>query len=189
MAETNEMMATLQDVVAKLNDLGTPYMITGSVAMSAYATARTTMDIDVIVEIGPSEATRFAHAFQETYYVDANSITRAQQYRSMFNVLNLETGIKVDFIPRKPTDFENAKFERRRSSKIGDITFWVIGKEDLILSKLEWAKDSHSEMQFRDIRNLIESGADETFLMKMVGENGLKGVWEAFEKWKIQAAK
>lgn len=33
-------------------------------------------------------------------------------------------------------------------------------KTDLILSKLAWAKDSGSEMQLRDVRNLIDAVAD-----------------------------
>jgi hypothetical protein len=46
MAETNEMLATLQDVVSNLNELKIDYMVTGSVATSKYATARTTIGID-----------------------------------------------------------------------------------------------------------------------------------------------
>ena len=77
MAETNEMLTTLKDVVLRLSDLDIQYMITGSVAMSAYATARTTMDIDVIIEIGRSDADRFERRFRNDYYVDAVSIRRA----------------------------------------------------------------------------------------------------------------
>ena len=46
MVESNEMLVTLKDVAERLNDLGIEYMVTGSFAMSAYATARTTLDID-----------------------------------------------------------------------------------------------------------------------------------------------
>ena len=35
MTERNQMLDTLRDVVARLNDLGIEYMVTGSVAMSA----------------------------------------------------------------------------------------------------------------------------------------------------------
>src|SRR5437762_10329652 len=152
MVDRNEMLDTLTDVVVRLGELGIDYMVTGSVAMSNYATARTTLDIDVIIEIGPSDVERFEKKFMNDYYVDAASIRRAREFQSMFNVLNLNTGIKVDFILKKPSEFETAKFDRRRRARIGDVAFWVIEKEDLILSKLRWAKDSHSELQFRDIR-------------------------------------
>ena len=40
----------------------------------------------------------------------------------------------------------------------------LIGKEDLILSKLVWAAPSESAFQLRDVEKLLASGADETYL-------------------------
>jgi len=56
MIESNEMLATLKDVAERLDDLGIEYMVTGSFAMSSYATARTTMDIDIVLEINSADA-------------------------------------------------------------------------------------------------------------------------------------
>lgn len=187
--EYNEMVATLRDAVARLNDLGIEYMVTGSVAMSSYITARTTMDIDIIVEISGYDPTRFERRFRGDYYVDEISIRNAQRRNSMFNVFNLVTGVKVDFIIRKPNQTESAKFERRHKSKLADVEFWVIDKSDLILSKLDWAKESHSELQFRDIRNLIESGVDQGLIASMIKAQGLDGAWGAFLEWKTRIAK
>lgn len=189
MTEHNQMFDTLRDVVARLNDLGIEYMVTGSVAMSAYVPARVTMDIDVIVEIERSEEGRFEKRFANDYYVSLESIREARQRQSMFNMLNNLTGIKVDCIFRKPTQFESAKFGRRRRSKVGDIEFWVISKEDLILSKLEWARDSHSERQFLDVRNLLESGADDEMIDNSIESHGLRAVWEVFVEWKTRVEK
>lgn len=187
--EINEIFDTLNDVVVRLNDLGVEYMVTGSVAMSSYVTARATMDIDVIIEIEQSDIQRFEQRFAGDYYVSLESIRRARERYSMFNVLNFTTGIKVDFITRKPNAFEAAKFDRRRKSKIGEIEFWVISKEDLILSKLGWAKDSHSERQFEDVRRLIESGSDAAMIDNEIEGQGLGGVWQAYIEWTTRAKK
>lgn len=32
---------------------------------------------------------------------------------------------------------------------------WVVSAEDLILSKLDWARSSRSELQLRDVKNVI----------------------------------
>jgi len=37
---------------------------------------------------------------------------------------------------------------------------WLVTAEDLLLSKLAWAAESHSELQLQDVRNLIRSVAD-----------------------------
>lgn len=184
--EINEIFDTLNDVVVRLNDLGVEYMVTGSVAMSGYVTARATMDIDVIIEIEQSDIPKFERRFAGDYYVSLESIRQAKERHSMFNVLNFATGIKVDFITRKPTAFETAKFLRRRLSRIGETEFWVIGKEDLILSKLWWARDSHSERQFEDVRRLIESGSDAAMIDDEVDAQGLGEVWKAYLEWTIR---
>lgn len=32
---------------------------------------------------------------------------------------------------------------------------WIVSPEDLIISKLYWAKDSLSEMQIKDVKNIL----------------------------------
>ena len=187
--EINEIFDTLNDVVVRLNDLGVEYMLTGSVAMASYVKARATMDIDVIIEIEQADIQKFERRFANDYYISLESIRQAREHHSMFNVLNETTLIKVDFILRKPNRFETAKFERRRLSKIDGTEFWVISKEDLILSKLAWAKDSHSERQFEDVRTLLESGADMGVIDGEIQAEGLVDVWRAYLEWKTRIEK
>lgn len=183
------MVVTLRDVVLRLEDLGIDYMVTGSFAMSSYVTARTTMDIDIVLAISAADADRFEGRFSGDYYVTASSIRRADELGSMFNIIDNQTLVKVDCIVKRQGRFEADKFARRRRSSIGGVECWVISKDDLILSKLDWARDSHSELQFRDIRNLIESGVDETFIAEAIAEQGLQETWKAFEQWKIRSEK
>ena len=74
----------------------------------------------------------------------------ALQNRSMFNVIDYQTGGKADFIIRKDCAFSFEKFRRRIAANILGIQVPVISPEDAILSKLEWLKESQSERQFRD---------------------------------------
>jgi len=183
------MLVTMKDVAQRLDDLGISYMVTGSFAMSAYTTARTTMDIDVVIEIRSGDAARFEQRFKGDYYVNAPSIRRAESDQSMFNIINNATLIKVDCIVRKKDPFEIEKFSRRRRSDIGGVEFWIISKEDLILSKLKWAADSHSERQFEDIRDLLEGDIDQEFITERIARIGLADVWKVFEEWKIRIMK
>ena len=157
--------------------------------MSSYVPARSTMDIDVIIEIGRADVERFEQRFAGDYHVSLNSIRQDRERDSIFNVMSFATGIKLDFITKKSNAFEAGKFQRRRRSRISDIEFWVISKEDLILSKLWWAKDSHSERQFEDIQRLIESGVDEQFIDGEINAQGLVGILEAYLEWTIRAKK
>jgi hypothetical protein len=49
----------------------------------------------------------------------------------------------------------------------------IVSKEDLIISKLAWAKDSHSEFQLRDVKSLLEAGYDDAYLTEWTSKLGL----------------
>jgi hypothetical protein len=51
---------------------------------------------------------------------------------------------------------------------------WIVSREDLILSKLVWAKDSSSEIQLRDVQALLAGGADRTYLERWATELSVK---------------
>jgi hypothetical protein len=78
----------------------------------------------------------------------------------MFNMIHLNNVVKVDCIVRKETEYRRLEFCRRRQVEIGGRALSVVSAEDLLISKLDWARDSKSESQFGDIRNLITSVTD-----------------------------
>jgi hypothetical protein len=67
-------------------------------------------------------------------------------------------------IVRKASVFRLLEFERRQQITIEGFATWIASKEDLIIAKLDWAKDSHSELQLRDVRNLASTGYDADYL-------------------------
>ena len=123
-----------------------------------------TRDIDVVVEFAGADAGRVAALFSPDYYVDEEAIRSAIAARSLFNLFHLAKLVKVDMIVRKDDEFQRHEFARRWSLELGGIVAWVIGKEDLILSKRVWAAPSESAFQLRDVRNLLASGVDEDYL-------------------------
>ena len=70
------------------------------------------------------------------------------------------------------------EFARRRRAQIGDVPMWVVSAEDLILSKLNWARDSRSEIQLRDVRSVIAAHAslDWAYLEAWAGTLGVSGL-------------
>ena len=68
---------TLFDVVARLESASIEYMITGSMAMAVYATPRMTRDVDIVVQLSPTDAISICTAFGGEYYVDEEAVRRA----------------------------------------------------------------------------------------------------------------
>ena len=67
----------VRDVSARLNRAGIPFMLTGSMAMTAYSEPRMTRDVDVVIAAQPEDAARLIAAFEPDYYIDAESVARA----------------------------------------------------------------------------------------------------------------
>ena len=71
------------------------------------------------------------------------------------NVIDLETGLKIDFIVKKDTEYRKYEFKRRKITKIYDFNVWIVAPEDLTISKLEWIQQLKSDKQITDIKNLL----------------------------------
>jgi predicted nucleotidyltransferase len=163
----------LRDLTKRLREGGIEYMLTGSLAMNYYAHPRMTRDIDLVVALGPKDADRLIALFENDYYVPRNAVSRAIANETLFNLIHNESIIKVDCIIRKKTEYRRLEFERRRQIDFDDIRVWIVSKEDLIISKLHWARESHSEFQLRDVRNLLKSGYDVAYLQTWTEKLGL----------------
>ena len=126
-----------------------------------------------MIAIGPEDVGRVTALFRPDYYVSEENIRESLAHESIFNLIHHESVIKVDCIIRKGTEYRRAEFERRQKISILDFTTFVVSKEDLIISKLVWAKDSHSEVQLSDVRNLLATGYDAAYLQHWTRELGL----------------
>lgn len=183
------MIETLRDFVLKANELGIEYMVTGSFAMSAYGEIRFTRDIDVVVQITEKDVARITRKFGTEYYVSDESIRNAIARKSMFNVISNTHGGKVDCIVMKDDEFARYSFTRRWKASVSGLDFWVTTKEDLIIAKLNWARDSHSEMQIRDIANLTSSEYDSIYVSEWIERLDLNGIWSEVGQWKTHQDK
>ncbi len=135
-------------------------MVTGSVAASNYAPPRSTRDLDVVVEVGPEDADRLCDLFEHDFYLDREAVRQALERRGTFNLIHYDLVVKVDFIVRGERDYDAQAFQRRRLIAVGDRKVSVASPEDLILSKLVWARESRSELQLRDVRDLARGAAN-----------------------------
>ena len=77
------------------------------------------------------------------------------RYQSQFNAID-ERGVwKIDFIIRKNRPFSIAEFARRRLTTILGSPVYAATAEDLLITKLEWAKMGESERQLWDASGII----------------------------------
>ncbi len=174
----NEELAVLRDVAERFNKSGIAYMLTGSMALNLYAEPRMTRDMDIVLELNAETAQTLIDLFEPDYYVSQEEIEFALRTNSMFNLIHHATVIKIDCIVRKPDGYSLAAFARRKKMKIDGFEIDVISKEDLIVAKLLWLKDSDSTQQKRDIQTLLQTDYDATLLRTLTEQLNLTSLLE-----------
>ncbi len=173
-------LEVLKSICQALQQANIPYMLTGSFAANFYAVPRMTRDIDIVIEIFKNETDKLFEIFKNDFYIDQDSIDEAIKHESMFNIIHNESVFKIDFIIRKDSAYRNLEFQRRRSVKLNDVEIWIVSPEDLIISKLFWAKESFSETQINDVKNLLKSlkNLDFEYLQKWINSLKLNSIYE-----------
>ncbi len=151
----SDELEVLKNVARRLEAAGIPYMVTGSMAVNYYAVPRMTRDIDLVVELSASQAEGLCDVFQDDFYLDREAVARAIVEEGMFNIIHRTLVVKVDFVVRKGTDYRREEFSRRRRVSVEGCDLFLVAPEDLIISKLDWARDTRSEVQLADVRNLL----------------------------------
>ncbi|MBN1515327.1 hypothetical protein JXA32_02035 [Candidatus Sumerlaeota bacterium] len=155
-----EQMEFTKLIARRLNELDVPYMLTGSCAMALYSMLRTTRDIDMVIELNRRKIPLFVRAFEQDCFIQLDSVQRAVDEQSIFNILHREWIIKADFIIRKNGAYFEQEFQRREVIQHDDVPVCTVSPEDLILAKLQWARDSESELQMRDVKSLLQDRTD-----------------------------
>lgn len=175
------LAAFLRSVVGILEDAGVPYMLTGSLASAYYATPRATHDVDLVIEAEVDALDRVVSGLEEAgYYVDRGAAREALATQGLFNAIDADGGWKADLIIRKDRDFSVAEFGRRTTASLLGMEVALASLEDVLIAKLEWSKLGDSELQRRDVVQLLERAGDRVdldYVARWVSNLGLLEEW------------
>ncbi|MFZ0455592.1 MAG: hypothetical protein WCE54_07570 [Ignavibacteriaceae bacterium] len=162
----NEIIAALEPLIKAFEELKILYYIGGSIASSAYGTARSTLNIDLVTNLLTHHIKPFTEKLKDEYYVDAEMIAEAIKTKSSFNLLHLQSMLKIDIFILKDSTYSTKEFERKVKDKLEEdekpINIYLCSPEDIILNKLEWYKigGKTSEKQWSDILGVIKVQAE-----------------------------
>jgi hypothetical protein len=154
--------------VARLDAVGIPYMVTGSVASMIYGEPRLTLDVDIVIELQIDRAGAFLDAFPESeFYRPPLDVVRAEagrDARGHFNLIHHATGMKADI------------YLAARDA----LHHWGLAPpEYVIIRKLEFFREGGSGKHLRDVRAMLAAGIelDRDFLAAELRGRGLEPEW------------
>lgn len=170
-------------VVESLERLGVPYVVTGSYAIIAYGVPRMTNDIDIVVRLTLDDVPAFERVFPEPiFYLSIEAARQAIRDEAMFNVIHVETAMKIDFYPRRHGVDARAQFVRvNRLPREGGYSMNVISPEEVIVQKMLFHREGRSERQIQDILGVLDRRGDILdfeYLEQRVAACGLHDIWK-----------
>jgi hypothetical protein len=172
----------LQKITTALDQNNIAYMLTGSFASAYYGTPRSTQDIDLVVEATPAQLRSLVQSLPgDQYYSDLDAALQAHKAESMFNVIDLSTGWKIDLIIRKSRPFSREEFHRRVRVNLQGVSLFVASMEDTAIAKLEWSKLAQSQRQIEDVAAILrarQETLDRSYVEKWTSELHLEDEWD-----------
>jgi len=156
----DEILEVTLRVVAVLERLGIHYVVGGSLASSLHGIPRATQDVDLVAELAQRDVDGLIAALGEDFYLDEAAIREAIAHRLSFNLIHLDTLLKVDVFVAKGDDTAQAQMQRGQRYVIegepgGELV--VASAEDVVAHKLYWYQlgDGVSDRQWSDALGVL----------------------------------
>ncbi len=149
---SNALITTLSAVADALEQNNVIYAVTGSLASSLHGEYFESMDVDIVLIASPADALNAASQLAPRFYAPAEMLSDAASRGSIANVIDNQTGLKVDLSFIGVDSYMRQVLQRRIRSRIGSDPreFWFVTPEDIILMKLVWRKDTQSAKQWEN---------------------------------------
>jgi len=171
---------------SRLNDQKLNYMITGSVASIVYGEPRLTHDIDIVLDLNEFEIFSFVAAFPASeFYVAPIEVIRDEILRTErghFNLIHIDTGFKADIFLKGKSDLHTWALQRTKKIDFQGTILSVAPPEYVVIRKLEYFKEGHSDKHLSDIKNILTASHDIIdigFIDAYCVQHGLVELWQS----------
>lgn len=148
----SEFVATLRHAVKLVEQASIVYHLTGALASTYYGEPRLTQDIDIVIACDRMQVEPLVALFSPSYLISKESVDDAVLSQGMFQALDLETFIKIDFhvgelVPGELNRSQNVEF-------LPNLNVRLVSKIDAILSKLVWTQQG-SGKSWQDLMAML----------------------------------
>ncbi len=143
-------------------DLGIRYVLGGSLASTTFGEPRTTLDVDLAVDIQIEQADELLDLLRADFIVDLEWAKDEIRHRGSFQALHKASMMRIDIFVPEWKGFDLWKWERRRQILVdpsATASIDVTSPEAIVLQKLLWYRKGGeaSERQWRDVLGVLKA--------------------------------
>ena len=154
-------------------------------ASSFHGEPRGTQDIDIVAQIRRSDVLNLAAHFPvDDFYFDRDLVIASLKSRQPFNIIDLRSMWKADFIlPREP--YTNEQLGRRQRVELAGVPLYVTTAEDTVISKMRWSLLTESDRQLADCAGILRvrgPDLDRALIEALVSRFGLEAAWARVQR-------
>lgn len=169
-------------VLAILEDLALPYMVTGSYATNVFGLPRSTKDADLIVEAEASRIHEVLDRLAPPLRPDPQMLFETVTSSKRWIVRLDRSPFVIEIFLLNNHAFDRSRFTRRRRELVlPKVSAWLPTPEDVIVQKLRWVALARRAKDFEDACNVLAvqgSALDWDYIEKWCGELGAAEVLE-----------
>jgi hypothetical protein len=171
----------------RLESVGIRYMATGSVASMLYGIPRFTHDVDLVIELASHQVAAITDAFPlDLFYAPPAEVIQIENHRPLrghFNIIHHQTGLKADIYIHGRDPLQAWGLDHKTRIELPDGNgMWVAPPEYVIIRKLEYYREGHSEKHLHDIGGMLQISGDiidRTIIREWVERLDLQKQWTA----------
>jgi hypothetical protein len=167
-----------------LEGIGAPLMVGGGVATIHYGEPRTTIDIDVIMDVGIHDAQRIVDALDaDAYYVPPLETIEAELRRGsqgQFNIIDMASSMKADIYPAGDDPLARYGLEHVELGELSGTPMRFAPATYVVAMKLRYYGISGQDKHLRDIRGMLvlaRDRLDEAAIDAWAQRYGVREAW------------
>jgi hypothetical protein len=156
------VLEAVRPLTAFLEEMGVLYEISGSIASSVHGVPRSSIDADILAALDAPRVRELARRLEDRYYLSEARMEDAVRRGASFNLIHLDTMLKVDVFVAGSDRFQNESLRRRVRHDLGQdpdrLEVFVASAEDIVLHKLDWFRKGGevSSQQWLDVVGVLK---------------------------------
>jgi hypothetical protein len=147
-----DMVLRVIDALEKLN---VPYMTVGSFSSNVYGQPRSTKDADFVIELTHVTITALAQQIGTDFVLDPQMSFETISATMRYRLKHRDSAFLIELFLLSDDPHDRSRFARRVPGDIGGRRVFVPTAEDVIITKLRWAKGGRRSKDVDDVWNVL----------------------------------